>query len=75
MALRNSGLSTTRNKEILLSRYYLQQDKKYFKENISVETGPAFLSDFKEMMTDFNTHEVNVIANGLEAIGRHSIVM
>jgi glucose-6-phosphate-specific signal transduction histidine kinase len=26
------------------------------------------LSDFKEMMTDFNTHEVNVIANGLEAI-------
>jgi hypothetical protein len=46
------------------------------KENISVETGPAFLSDFKEMMTDFNTHEVNVIANGLkQSIGRHSIVM
>jgi hypothetical protein len=46
------------------------------KENISVETGPAFLSDFKEMMTDFNTHEVNVIANGLkQSIGRHSIVI
>jgi hypothetical protein len=28
------------------------------------------------MMTDFNTHEVNVIANGLkQSIGRHSIVI
>jgi hypothetical protein len=64
----NSGLiDHTIRKYFSLTRYYLQQDKKYFKENIS-ETGPAFLSDFKEMMTDFNTHEVNVIANGLEAI-------
>jgi hypothetical protein len=54
-----------------IRKYYSNLDTIYSrtrnisKENISVETGPAFLSDFKEMMTDFNTHEVNVIANGL----------
>lgn len=63
-------LSTTRNKEILLSNLdtIYSRTRNISKENISVETGPAFLSDFKEMMTDFNTHEVNVIANGLDAI-------
>nr|WP_309759465.1 ATP-binding protein [Flavobacterium sp.] len=63
-------LSTTQNKEILLSNLdtIYSRTRNISKENISVETGPAFLSDFKEMMTDFNTHEVNVIANGLEAI-------
>jgi hypothetical protein len=65
-----------------IRKYYSNLDTIYSrtrnisKENISVETGPAFLSDFKEMMTDFNTHEVNVIANGLkQSIGRHSIVI
>jgi hypothetical protein len=70
-------LSTTRNKEILsnLDTIY-SRTRNISKENISVETGPAFLSDFKEMMTDFNTHEVNVIANGLkQSIGRPSIVI
>nr|WP_309759466.1 ATP-binding protein [Flavobacterium sp.] len=63
-------LSTTRNKEILLSNLdtIYSRTRNISKENISVETGPAFLSDFKEMMTDFNTHQVNVIANGLDAI-------
>ena len=63
-------LSTTRNKEILLSNLdtIYSRTRNISKENISVETGPAFLPDFKEMMTDFNTHEVNVIANGLDAI-------
>ena len=63
-------LSTTRNKEILLSNLdtIYSRTRNISKENITVETGPAFLSDFKEMMTDFNTHQVNVIANGLEAI-------
>ncbi|MFV8356779.1 ATP-binding protein [Flavobacterium sp. XS1P32] len=63
-------LSTTRNKEILLSNLdtIYSRTRNISKENITVETGPAFLSDFKEMMTDFNTHEVNVIANGLDAI-------
>lgn len=63
-------LSTIRNKEILLSNLdtIYSRTRNISKENISVETGPAFLPDFKEMMTDFNTHEVNVIANGLEAI-------
>ena len=63
-------LSTIRNKEILLSNLdtIYSRTRNISKENITVETGPAFLSDFKEMMTDFNTHEVNVIANGLDAI-------
>jgi hypothetical protein len=75
MALETQDLSTTRNKEILsnLDTIY-SRTRNISKENISVETGPAF--DFKEMMTDFNTHEVNVIANGLkQSIGRHSIVI
>ena len=63
-------LSTKRNKEILLSNLdtIYSRTRNISKENITVETGPAFLSDFKEMMTDFNTHEVNVIANGPDAI-------
>jgi hypothetical protein len=41
--LRNSGLSTTRNKEILsnLDTIY-SRTRNISKENISVETGPAF---------------------------------
>ncbi len=68
-------LSTTRNKEILLSNLdtIYSRTRNISKENITVETGPAFLSDFKEMMTDFNTHEVNVIANGLDAINWSTI--
>lgn len=68
-------LSTTRNKEILLSNLdtIYSRTRNISKENISVETGPAFLPDFKEMMTDFNTHEVNVIANGLDAINWSTI--
>ena len=63
-------LSTTRNKKILLSNLdtIYSRTRNISKENITVETGPVFLPDFKEMMTDFNTHEVNVIANGLDAI-------
>jgi hypothetical protein len=69
--LRKLRIYRPRNKEILsnLDTIY-SRTRNISKENISVETGPAFLSDFKEM-TDFNTHEVNVIANGLEqSIGR-----
>lgn len=63
-------LSTRRNKEILLSNLdtIYSRTRNISKENITIDTGKAFLSDFKEMMTDFNTHAVNVIANGLDTI-------
>jgi signal transduction histidine kinase len=33
-----------------------------------METGPLFISDLKEMMSGFNTQEVNVITNGMDSI-------
>jgi signal transduction histidine kinase len=33
-----------------------------------METGPLFITDLKEMMTGFNTQEVNVITNGMDSI-------
>ena len=63
-------LSTVRNKEILLSNLdtIYSRTRNISQENSSIDTGTGFLPDFKEMMTDFNTHQVNVIANGLDAI-------
>lgn len=63
-------LSDTHNKEILISNLdtiYLRT-RNISRENNTMETGPLFMSNLKEMMSGFNTVNVNVISNGIETI-------
>ncbi|MDD2673732.1 MAG: ATP-binding protein [Flavobacterium sp.] len=63
-------LSDTHNKEILISNLdtiYLRT-RNISRENNTMETGPLFMSNLKEMMSGFNTDNVNVISNGIETI-------
>jgi signal transduction histidine kinase len=63
-------LSTIHNKEILISNLdtIYSRTRNISRENNSMETGPLFITDLKEMMTGFNTQEVNVITNGMDSI-------
>ena len=63
-------LSTNHNKEILISNLdtIYSRTRNISRENNSMETGPLFISDLKEMMSGFNTPEVNVITNGMDSI-------
>jgi signal transduction histidine kinase len=63
-------LSTTHNKEILISNLdtIYSRTRNISRENNAMETGPLFISDLKEMMSGFNTQEVNVITNGMDSI-------
>jgi signal transduction histidine kinase len=63
-------LSTIHNKEILISNLdtIYSRTRNISRENNSMETGPLFITDLKEMMSGFNTQEVNVITNGMDSI-------
>jgi signal transduction histidine kinase len=63
-------LSTTHNKEILISNLdtIYSRTRNISRENNAMETGPLFISDLKEMMSGFNTQEINVITNGMDSI-------
>ncbi|MFV8336010.1 ATP-binding protein [Flavobacterium sp. RSP29] len=63
-------LSTNHNKEILISNLdtIYSRTRNISRENNAMETGPLFISDLKEMMSGFNTPEVNVITNGMDSI-------
>ncbi|MDI5896091.1 tetratricopeptide repeat-containing sensor histidine kinase [Flavobacterium algoritolerans] len=63
-------LSTKHNKEILISNLdtIYSRTRNISRENNAMETGPLFISDLKEMMSGFNTQEVNVITNGMDSI-------
>jgi signal transduction histidine kinase len=63
-------LSTTQNKEILISNLdtIYSRTRNISRENNAMETGPLFIADLKEMMSGFNTQEVNVITNGMDSI-------
>ncbi len=68
-------LSTTHNKEILISNLdtIYSRTRNISRENNAMETGPLFISDLKEMMSGFNTQEVNVITNGMDSINWKAI--
>ncbi|TDE53631.1 ATP-binding protein [Flavobacterium sp. GT3P67] len=63
-------LSTNHNKEILISNLdtIYSRTRNISRENNAMQTGPLFISDLKEMMSGFNTQEVNVITNGMDSI-------
>ncbi len=63
-------LSTSQNKEILLTNLdtIYSRTRNISKENSTIETGPLFVSNLKEMMSGFNNNEVNVLINGIDTI-------
>ena len=63
-------LSTAHNKEVLLNNLetIYSRTRNISKENSIVETGAHFLPNLKEMMSGFNTNEVNILTNGIDSI-------
>jgi signal transduction histidine kinase len=63
-------LSTNQNKEILLTNLdtIYSRTRNISKENSTIETGPLFASNLKEMISGFNNNEVNVLINGIDTI-------
>ena len=63
-------LSTNDNKEILLNNLenIYSRTRNISKENSIIESGPLFVSSLKDMMSGFNSKEVNVLINGIETI-------
>jgi hypothetical protein len=63
-------LSTIQNKEILISSLdtiYIRT-RNISRENSNIDTGLAFISHLKDMMSGFNTPMVNVLINGVDTI-------
>lgn len=62
-------LSTAHNKEVLLNNLetIYSRTRNISKENSIVETGAHFLHNLKEMMSGFNTNEVNILTNGIDS--------
>lgn len=63
-------LSTTQNKEILISSLdtIYTRTRNISRENSNIDTGLAFISHLKDMMSGFNTPMVNVLINGVDII-------
>ena len=63
-------LSTMENKEVLLNNLenIYSRTRNISKENSIIESGPNFVSNLKEMMSGFNSKEVNVLINGIDTI-------
>ena len=63
-------LSTNANKEILISHLdtIYSRTRNISKENSSIEAGPLFTSNLKEMMSAFNSSAINVLINGIDTI-------
>jgi len=63
-------LSTTQNRETLLNNLetIYSRTRNISKENSTIEAGPMFISSLKEMISGFNSNEVNVLINGIETI-------
>jgi signal transduction histidine kinase len=63
-------LSTIQNKEILISSLdtIYTRTRNISRENSNIDTGLAFISHLKDMMSGFNTSMVNVLINGVDTI-------
>ncbi|MFE3869460.1 tetratricopeptide repeat protein [Flavobacterium sp. LS2P90] len=63
-------LSSFQKKEILLNNLdtIYSRTRNISKENSTIETGPLFVSNLKEMMSGFNNNDVNVLVNGIDTI-------
>ncbi|TRW98000.1 tetratricopeptide repeat-containing sensor histidine kinase [Flavobacterium gawalongense] len=63
-------LSNSQNKEKLLTNLdtIYSRTRNISKENSTIETGSLFISNLKDMMSGFNTNEVNILTNGIDTI-------
>jgi signal transduction histidine kinase len=63
-------LSTSQNREILLNNLetIYSRTRNISKENSTIEAGPMFVPNLKEMISGFNNNEVNVLVNGIDTI-------
>jgi signal transduction histidine kinase len=63
-------LSTNDNKEILLNNLenIYSRTRNISKENSIIESGPLYLSSLKDMISGFNSNQVNVLINGIETL-------
>ncbi|HLF53234.1 tetratricopeptide repeat-containing sensor histidine kinase [Flavobacterium sp.] len=63
-------LSTENNKEILLNDLdnIYSRTRNLSKENSSIDTGPNFVINLKEMMSNYSNDTVNVLVNGLDIL-------
>ncbi|WP_152556910.1 ATP-binding protein [Flavobacterium sp. 83] len=63
-------LSDSKNKEKLLTTLdtIYSRTRNISKENSTIETGSLFISNLKDMMSGFNTSEVNILTNGIDTI-------
>ncbi|MFV5695194.1 ATP-binding protein [Flavobacterium sp. LB3P122] len=63
-------LSNSQNKEKLLNNLdtIYSRTRNISKENSTIETGSLFIFNLKDMLSGFNTNEVNILANGIDTI-------
>jgi len=66
----NQDLSASQNKEILLNNLdaIYSRTRNISKENSTISTRTHFIEGLKEMMSGFNTSEVNILTNGIDTI-------
>ncbi|TRX35642.1 tetratricopeptide repeat-containing sensor histidine kinase [Flavobacterium restrictum] len=68
-------LSTAENKELLLQNLetIYSRTRNISKENSSIETGIHFLPNLTEMLSSFNSHQVNVILKDSDTIAWETV--
>jgi hypothetical protein len=69
-------LASIENKEILLNNLdtIYSRTRNISQENSVIDTGLQFMTDLKEMMSKFNTENVNVLVNGIDEINLRTII-
>ena len=63
-------LSTENNKEILLNDLdsIYSRTRNISRENSSIDIGPNFVPNLKEMMSNYSNDAVNILVNGLDVL-------
>lgn len=71
----NQDLSTSQNKEQLLNSLdtIYSRTRNISKENSTIDIGRNFIESLKEMMTSFNTNEVNILINGFDSFNWNAL--
>ncbi|RTY83586.1 tetratricopeptide repeat protein [Flavobacterium sp. LS1P28] len=68
-------LSTAQNKEVLLTSLdtIYSRTRNISRENSTIEAGALFETSLKEMMSGFQTNEINILTNGMDTIQWNAI--
>ncbi|WP_158614865.1 tetratricopeptide repeat protein [Flavobacterium sp. LB2P53] len=68
-------LSSAQNKEVLLTSLdtIYSRTRNISRENSTIEAGALFETSLKEMMSGFQTNEINILTNGMDTIQWNAI--